>query len=55
MIAWLYDKIIGCFCNHKWEIIETNTLSRREGGIPYGQVLVLQCEKCGNIKTKRTV
>ena len=49
MLMWLWRKmIVGC--NHKWKIISRG--NRTIGGCAAGNYYDLQCERCGNVKTK---
>lgn len=49
MLSWLYDLLIGNFCNHKWEILTHGPLQVE--GRQYGTYFIQQCKHCGNIKT----
>ncbi len=55
MIAWLWNIVVGQLCHHKWEEIDRCNLLVSRDAIPHGQKYILQCERCGNIKTVRTV
>lgn len=58
MIAWLYKLIIGNFshCKHKWQINQEYDVFQGETkGLPIRKGYILQCEKCGDIKSVRTV
>lgn len=58
-MKWL-KKLLG-LCDHRWVIIQTitmyseipRTLYEAERAIPIGTKYVLQCEHCGNIKSKK--
>lgn len=52
MIAWIYNLIVGQFCNHKWETIDRVNLIEGKDSIPYGFKVRLRCTKCGNWKSK---
>lgn len=48
---WL-KKLLG-LCEHKWKIIHNiNIFENASDEIPCGTKIVLQCEKCGDIKTR---
>jgi len=60
MIAWLYNLIVGHFCRHNWETVNTreiaryyadpNTMEATNEGRIIGMIYILRCKKCGNIK-----
>ena len=55
MIAWL-RRVLG-LCQHKWKIIREKRVyegHETEGRLPIGADFTLQCEHCGDIKTRRT-
>ena len=50
MLGWIYKLFTGRpLCNHKWKIIDKGGTLGNHGGIWYD----LQCEHCGNIKTRK--
>ena len=53
MIKELWKILFGG-CEHKWKIIQQDEVYQRHPSIPTYIDYVLQCEKCGNIKKKRT-
>ena len=54
MLGWLYSVIVGSFCAHKWEIIkQIDVCDMKNSNIPWAFDIIMQCEKCGNIKKKR--
>ena len=44
--------MILCLLGHKWKLIGEGVLHRNVDNRPIGSFLVLQCERCGNIKRK---
>lgn len=38
-------------CEHKWKVYSEHNLVTSNGAVS-GAVLILQCEKCGKIKSK---
>lgn len=52
MLAWIYNLIVGQFCNHKWVIIASGT--RSENGSITGNYYDCKCKKCGRIKEFKT-
>ncbi len=54
MIGFLYRWIVGSFfiCQHKWKIIQCIQIVNEDDAC-IGNKIILQCEKCGDIKTKR--
>lgn len=50
MIAWLWNLLIGTFCNHRWEVTEERDFV--EGSACVGKVVYLQCRKCGDVKRR---
>lgn len=51
-INWI---ITGDWCTHKWKVIKTISLfDGPNDSMPASTQYVLQCEYCGNIKTKGT-
>ena len=56
MIAWLWNIIVGQLCQHKWKLIEKRPVfvERQAGDLPTYHKFIMQCEKCGNIKVKKT-
>ena len=52
MIKLLSLIIFGHWCDHKWKLIkEIKVLWNESDTIPSGREYVMQCEKCGNMKT----
>lgn len=48
LFSWL---LTGCL--HKWKIIETvNVFEREHNERPIGAKYIMQCEHCGNLKSK---
>lgn len=55
VITWLWDVLIGQLCWHRWAVIhKVNLYDGERSSLPHGSKYVLQCSKCGNIKSKRT-
>jgi hypothetical protein len=55
VIAWLWDILIGQFCRHKWNVVDqVNLYDGEHATMPYGRKYMMQCSKCGNIKSKQT-
>jgi hypothetical protein len=54
MLSLLYKFFIGNFHLHKWKIIYEQVLERARSGVEVGTFYTMQCEKCGEIKTKKT-
>lgn len=54
MIGWLWRVLVGNFnqCEHKWKL-HTSVTVRDEDDDVVANKLVLQCEKCGDLKVKR--
>lgn len=44
--------MIRCLLGHKWKLIGEGDLLRNCDNRVVGSFLVLQCERCGNIKRK---
>ena len=52
MIKLLSLIIFGHWCDHKWKIIkEIKVFWEESDSIPRRREYILQCEKCGNMKT----
>ena len=50
----LIRKLLG-LCEHRWVIIREVQMTSDEAlTIPVGTKFVMQCDKCGNIKTKKS-
>lgn len=52
MIAWLFDILVGRLCWHKWKILGCNEV--HEDGYKIGDRYHLQCEKCGDVKFRKS-
>lgn len=50
MLAWLWNLLIGQFCNHDWITEDTWTIKDPEDDFTIGVVKHLHCSKCGNWK-----
>lgn len=53
MLGWLWRMIVGRFgCEHKWVVAEKHPFEEKFAGTTYatGQLFILRCEKCGNMK-----
>ncbi len=38
---------------HKWKVVGSAKIVKEEGGIRYGTVKILQCEKCSKFKKQK--
>ncbi len=52
MIAWLWNVVVGRFCNHIWEERGDGNITDSRGNVT-GHVFYLTCKKCGDIKCKQ--
>lgn len=51
MLAWLWDLIVGKFCNHKWVLTHRNPVySPDDLRLPHSMNYVQTCEKCMTMK-----
>lgn len=48
MLRWLWDRIVGSLCRHKFRLIEHATVTD-ESGRKIGKFYHMQCEKCGDV------
>lgn len=52
MLGWIYSIIIGNFCFHNWEVIDSFRFFEKPGDkMPIYMVYHLKCKKCGNMKS----
>lgn len=49
MLGWLWDKIMGQICHHKWMILDKSERVNAE----HFRVGVNYREKCGNVKKEK--
>lgn len=54
MIAWLWNLIVGDFCQHEWDTLKVQPVYWDGPDTYMGDVFTLRCKKCGKIRTKRT-
>lgn len=57
MIKLLWDLLLGNWCKHDWEIIDSNTITRMEDSSQHvypvdRNFILLKCKKCGKLVTK---
>ena len=52
MLSWLFERLVGQFCRHEWEIVRQGISTK--GGVDCGGWYDLHCKKCGDIKSKYT-
>ncbi len=52
MLAWLFGILVGRLCWHRWAVHSENKgiVTDSFGGYHQGIVVILKCEKCGNMK-----
>jgi hypothetical protein len=51
-MKWLY--LIFRPCRHRWKIVNYQKTYETAGDkLPVEQKIILQCEKCGDIKTRK--
>ena len=42
-------------CEHKWKVINNAKIIGNETSSTLGHIYILQCEKCGDLKTKKVL
>lgn len=47
-LLWLF-----CACRHRWKIIKQRELAYEDTDQIIGNVIYLQCEKCGDVTRRR--
>jgi hypothetical protein len=47
MLAWFWNLIVGNFCNHQWEHVETRPVIENGTQYPIYRKEICRCSKCG--------
>lgn len=50
MISWLYEILIGYFCDHKYITTKEIEIHTEHQKLPVGTDYHLRCDKCGKLK-----